>query len=181
MICIPPMGGWVTRVAVAGWLVAAALTGCSSGGDPALPTATLGTAPPVTPTTDPYAVPAVIDAAYVNRILEGLDAAMGDVVRTIVRERTIPYDTAVRLQAMYIDNDAWQLVIDSLQGDVQSGLNGYPSNPGNKRTTVTKLLSATGSCVFALRGLFSVRIINATNQGHALGRPAASGSWSTLN
>lgn len=147
------MGRRLVRAAVVASMLAAALAGCSPDGDSAFPTATVGTEPPRTTTTNPYAVPTIIDAAYVNRVLEGLDAVKGDIVRTIVREKTIPYEIAVRLQSLYIDKDAWQLVIDGFQKDLQAGLTGYPETrpetPGNKRTTVTKILSATESCVFA--------------------------------
>ena len=42
--------------------------------DPPRTNPTLATVPAPTTTTNPYAVPAVIDAAYVNRVLAGLDA-----------------------------------------------------------------------------------------------------------
>ena len=58
------------------------LGACGGGDDDALgPTATL---PQATTTTDPYAVPAVIDEAYVNRVLAGLDQAVGEVTRLVV-------------------------------------------------------------------------------------------------
>ncbi len=150
MICIPSVSGRLRRVAAAVSLVLlGALVGCSSGGDAAAPTATLGTAPPAPTTTDPYAVPPVIDEAYVNRVLEGLDAAVGEVVRMVVRERRIPYEAAERLQAIYIDRDAWQLTIDLLQQDSFDNFSSYKDNPGDLDTTVTKLLVATKECVFA--------------------------------
>ena len=143
------MGGRLTRAVVAGLLLAAPLAACSPDDEPAAPTATLGTAPPVTPTTDPYAVPAVIDAAYVNRVLEGLDAAVGDVVRMVVREKRIPREAAERLQAIYIDKDAWQLEIDLLQRDSFQNFSSYKPDPGNQKTVVTRLITASPLCVFA--------------------------------
>lgn len=100
MICI---GGWVGgsgRAVAAGCCLVAALVGCSPA-EPTSPSATLGTAPPVTPTTDPYAVPPVIDAAYVNRVLEFFDASMGDVLRMVMRDRTIPQEAYDRMKALY--------------------------------------------------------------------------------
>ena len=60
-------------VAVA--VVVAGLAGCGVGGSSGAdgPTATRPTVPP-----DPYAVPAVIDEAYVNRVLAALDQANGE-------------------------------------------------------------------------------------------------------
>lgn len=150
MICIRPVSGRLLRTAAGvSLLLAGALTACSSGDEPAAPTATVGTAPPVTPTTDPYAVPPVIDEAYVNRVLEGLDAAVGGVVRMVVREGGIPREAAERLQAIHIDNDSWQLEIDLLQRDSFENFSSYKPNPGNLRTRVAKLITATKECVFA--------------------------------
>lgn len=142
------MGGRLTRAGVAGLILAAALAGCSSGGDSAFPTATLGTAPPVTPTTDPYAVPAVIDAAYVNRVLAGLDAAVGEVVRIVVRDRTIPQEVLDRLDALYV-GEFVQIRRDLLAVDVQTGLSNYHVVPGNQKTVVSELISTNRTCVFA--------------------------------
>ena len=82
------------RTAIPAVLAALALlasAACSGGGadkgsaganptlatDPPRTNPTLATVPAPTTTTNPYAVPAVIDAAYVNRVLAGLDAADG--------------------------------------------------------------------------------------------------------
>ncbi len=90
------------RTAIPAALAALALlasAACSGGGadkgsaganptlatDPPRTNPTLATVPPATTTTNPYAVPAVIDVAYVNRVLAGLDAVMGDAGRSLVR------------------------------------------------------------------------------------------------
>lgn len=128
-----------------------ALAACSSA-EPAaqeLPSATVPTAPATTTTTDPYAVPAVIDAAYVNRVLAGLDAVVGDVVRMVVRTRTIPREAYDRLRAIYATDARLQLKIDSLQQDLRAGLAGYRlPEPGNKLSTVTEVLSQRQGCIF---------------------------------
>ncbi len=129
-------------------LLAGALGACSSGDEPAAPTATLGTAPPVTPTTDPYAVPAVIDEAYVNRVLQGLDAAVGDVVRMVVRERAIPPEVLDRLDTLYL-GEVLQNNRDVLAADLQTGFTNVKPNPGNQRTTVSQLITAEPDCIFA--------------------------------
>ncbi len=142
------MGGRLRRTAVAACFLAGTLAGCASDDEPAAPTATLGTAAPTT-AADPYAIPAVIDEAYVNRVLAGLDAAVGDVVRMVVRERGIPYEAEERLQAIYIDGKAWQLTIDLLQEDSLDNFASYKPNPGNLNTTISRLITATKQCVFA--------------------------------
>ena len=135
-------------------MVAAALillAACSKGGagEPQVPSATVGTAAPTTTTTDPYAVPPVIDAAYVNRVLAGLDAQMGDVTRLVVSTRTIPREAYDRMRAVYATDSALQLSIDGFQSDLRNNLPGYQANPGNIKTLVTQLIHVTNSCVYA--------------------------------
>jgi len=126
------------------------LAGCSSA-KPAedVPSATVATAPATTTTTDPYAVPAVIDEAYVNRVLAGLDAVSGDVVRLMVRTKTIPREAVNRLRAIYEANDVFDRVLDSLSRDVAFRLPGFRSEPGNKKSRVIEVLGASTSCIFA--------------------------------
>jgi len=134
-------------------LLLTALAACSSssGADRDTATAqTVATEPPTTTTTNPYAVPAVIDAAYVNRVLAGLDALMGDVARLIIDSRTIPREAYDRMKALYAsDSTFMQLAIDGYQQDIRRNFAGYKPTPGNVLTTVTQLVSTSRSCVFA--------------------------------
>ena len=126
------------------------LAGCSSA-EPAedVPSATVPTAPATTTTTDPYAVPAVIDEAYVNRVLAGLDAAVGEVVRMVVRTRTIPREAVDRLRAVYATDARLQLKIDSFQQDLRANLPGYRlPEPGNKRSVVHEMISVEPQCIY---------------------------------
>lgn len=141
------MGRLAARVVVwivAAGMVAAALAGCD-GDDGAAdgPTATVPTTPP-----DPYAVPAVIDEAYVNRVLAALDQADGDVTRLVARTGTVPPEAVDRLKALYV-GDYLQLQIDILQQDILNGMKGYRSDLGNQRTSVVRLLTASPTCIFA--------------------------------
>lgn len=138
---------------------------CSkSRADRAGPTATVATEPAPTTTTNPYAVPTVIDVAYVNRVLAGLDAAIGDVTRLVVRTKTIPREAYDRLKALYGTNDILQLTVDSIQSDVRRGFAGYKAEPGNRVSTVLQLVSADMKCVFAVihRDYLAVSINPAT-------------------
>jgi hypothetical protein len=94
-------------------------------------------------------VPAVIDAAYVNRVLAALDAVVGDAVRIVVRTRALPKEAVDRLTAVYADPDALQLEIDLLQEELRTGLRSLTPQPGNKRTVVTDLVNGTETCIFA--------------------------------
>jgi len=144
------------RTAIAAVAVALALvasTACSKGGADrgsagAGPTNTVATEPPQTTTTNPYAVPAVIDAAYVNRVLAALDATVGDVTRLVMQTKTIPREAYDRLRAFYGTDSELQGAIDNIQGAMLRNFSGYKPQPGNKLTTVTQLVTATNKCVF---------------------------------
>jgi hypothetical protein len=132
-------------------LLLTALAACSSssGADRDTATAqTVATEPPTTTTTNPYAVPAVIDAAYVNRVLAGLDALMGDTTRLIIRTKTITQEAYDRLKSLYANNQLLQLVLDALQDELRSGFADYIPNPGNKSTTVTQIVTGNSRCIF---------------------------------
>lgn len=113
------------------------------------PTATVATEPAPTTTTNPYAIPAVIDAAYVNRVLAGLDAQIGEVRRLVKRTGTIPPDAYDRLRAVYGTDRALQLATDLLQVDIQANFKGYNDVPGNQLTTTSQLISSKSNCIFA--------------------------------
>ena len=91
----------------------------------------------------------MIDVAYVNRVLAGLDAVMGDVTRLVLRTRTIPPEAYERLRAIYADPDFLQITIDGFQLDIREGFRAYRPDPGNNRTVVTKLITARPECIFA--------------------------------
>ncbi len=128
-------------------LVAGLVLAACGGKDETLgPTATV---PQPTTTVDPYAVPDVIDEAYVNRVLAGLDQVVGNVTRLVVGTRSVPPEVIDRLKALYVDGDALQLVVDIYQHDLLADLEGIRANPGNRRTAITQLISADPDCVFA--------------------------------
>jgi hypothetical protein len=104
--------------------------------------------PLATTTTDPYAPPPVIDAAYVNRVLAGLDQVVGDVVRMVVRDRSVTPEAEGHLRAVY--GDRWlKITADGLGKDAKESLAEIRPDPGNKVTTVSRLLSASADCIFA--------------------------------
>jgi hypothetical protein len=124
------------------------LSGCGGGGDDEALPPPPSIAEPTTVPADPYAVPAVIDAAYVNRVLEGLDAAVGDVVRIVYRTRDLPPEVFDRLKAIYLERETMNVLLIGLQDDMRLGFTGYRENPGNKKSTVDELLNASPSCIF---------------------------------
>ena len=145
MICTGAVGSTRARAVVV-LVLAAALTCCGrTDPQPDGPTATVGTAPT---TTNPYAVPNVIDAAYVNRVLVGLDQAVGDVVRLVASTRAFTPEAVERLRALYV-GEFLTIMAHVLQEDLVNGMPGYKPVPGNKRSTVTNLITAGSSCIFA--------------------------------
>ncbi len=83
--------------------------------------AACGGAPPTVPTVGPtsttgptntfdqFAVPAVIDEAYLNRVLAEIDRVYGEVVRSTIAERSVTPKAAAALQSLY-EGEALQLV-----------------------------------------------------------------------
>ncbi len=126
------------------------LAACSPGDEPnAQPRgATVPTAAPTTTTTNPYAVPPVIDAAYVNRVLAGLDAVFGDVLRTVIASRTIDSAAFERLKGLYADTAQFNIALAIIQDEGRRDFASYLPNPGENRTTVAELITVASSCVF---------------------------------
>ena len=139
---------WTILILLLGLLAACSSKGSSGDG------ATAGTVATVPPTTNPYAVPEVIDIAYVNRVLAGLDQAMGEIARLVVAARAIPPEALDRLKAVWVDqpsnpNSHVQLSINGIEAGIIQGFSDTKVPPGNTVTTVTELLTATPSCIFA--------------------------------
>ena len=130
---------------VAGSLTALALLpACASTHPSATPQATV---PVTSATADPYAVPAKITRAYVQRVLDALDRVEGDAARLIVARKSLVPEAAWRLRS--IDSDSWfQESTATWADDLANHLANYKVNPGDRVDHVTELLSASSSCVF---------------------------------
>jgi hypothetical protein len=136
--------GVVVTVAVA--------TGCSNGAQPQsapVQGATVPTAAPTTTTTNLYAVPDQIDAAYVNRVLAGLDAIEGDIFRKVRSDRTITVELANSVKDFYVNLDSAALLLNLFQFQMATNFEGYLPEPGDPRTTVADLITARPTCVYA--------------------------------
>lgn len=135
-------------------LVAVALFGVACGGEESSPPRsdpTIPTLPPEEATTVPadrFAVPAVIDEAYVNRVLAGLEAALGDTLRLVVRQGAITQEVGDRLNSIYSSPVFLQLALDAYQGAVGSGFAGIAMPPGDRVTRVSSLITVRSDCIF---------------------------------
>lgn len=143
MICIRTVIAR-TLVLVAALALAAGCNGKADGGPQTTlpPPPTASTTPP-----DPYAVPAVIDEAYVNRVLAALDQVEGDVVRSLVANRVPQIDDTKRLRAIYNDPQ-FQLELDDLVTFAKTDLSQYKVPPGNRKTTVTRVVTTKPDCIY---------------------------------
>ncbi|MGH9152373.1 MAG: hypothetical protein ACRD03_08265 [Acidimicrobiales bacterium] len=132
-------------------VVALAVAGCTqSAGAP--PGATVPTAPPTSPTTAPVdvsVIPEVIDEAYLTAVLAALDEVHGESMRLIVAAKTVTPEAADYLNAIYGDEE-FSLQVDlwyaSFARDPE--LNGMRPSPGDRRTTIERIIAASPTCVF---------------------------------
>ena len=141
-----------------------ALVGCSGGDDgtdlgPAAsaPTAspaasTIATDPAPTTATvgaDPFAIPDVIDAAYVNRVLAALYAVDGDLLRLIVAERMIGAEVITKIGDIFGEpqlSRELRLLPDLLEGDPGR----FRNPPGDRRVLVASMITVRRDCILAL-------------------------------
>ena len=87
------------------------------------------------------------ETAAVDRVLAGLDGVMGDLQRILVRERRITPEVTDRLQAIYVGPELLNQ-IDAVRADVANGLVGLKNPPGNRVTTVSRLITVSPICIF---------------------------------
>ena len=87
------------------------------------------------------------ETATIDRILAGLDGVMGDLQRILVRERRITPEVTERLRAIYVGPELLNQ-IDAFRADVANGLVGMRDPPGNRVTTVSRLITVSPICIF---------------------------------
>jgi hypothetical protein len=115
--------------------------------DPTVPTAVSTSSTAAAP--DVSVIPEKIDEPYLNAVLAALDKVDGDAVRIIHQTKRFPPEAADRLNAIYSDQrfqiqaDAW---FEAIADDPQ--LSAIKPNPGNRKTTVERVISSSPSCVF---------------------------------
>jgi len=142
--------------------VALMVAGACSGGDdepPVGPTVPPGGTSSTTSTTTPapsttlspadYAVPEVIDQAYVQRVVSAFDKVLGDAIRVLKRDGGLSEDFLKHLLAIYTapefegQQTSWQ---DALRlGDLQK----RPPVPQDPITAVVRVARADSKCITA--------------------------------
>src|SRR5581483_8350103 len=139
------LGTWRCVAFAAAAAACVGLTGCASGAG-----ATTGATVPDTtiPPANDFSVPAHITVAYVQRVLNALDAVKGDAARLIIANKSLVPDAVYRLEA--IDADRWFTEETSTwSDDLSNNLVGYRPDPGNEVDTVQRVISASPRCVWA--------------------------------
>ena len=104
-----------------------------------------GSSPPAA--APPPAVDGDLESATVNSVLSELDRVMGDAQRLLMRERRITPQVTDRLQAIYVGPELFNQ-IDAFRADVANGLIGIKDPPGNRVTTVSRLITVSPICIF---------------------------------
>lgn len=87
------------------------------------------------------------ETATIDRILAGIDGVMGDLQRIVVRERRITPEVTDRLRAIYVGPELLNQ-IDAYRADLANGLVGVKNPPGNRVTTVSRLITVSPICIF---------------------------------
>ena len=132
-------------------VIASLLGACSGGDDDAGPAATVPVEQSTTSTTaavDVSAIPAVIDEAYVNRVLAALDAVDGEATRIIVHNRRLVPEATARLRAIY-DEAEFRKQVEAWLMELQKGLQGLRPDPGPRKTTVMRVLEKADDCILS--------------------------------
>jgi len=131
---------------------AALVAACSPSIVRASGTATVPTGAPIpttTTTADPWAVPAVIDATYLNRVLAELDHVDGDALRetramNAVTPRFVELERSIRA-----DDAEVALVTKDVRSVMGQNWFNIRQVPGDRHTKVLTILPARAPCVFA--------------------------------
>lgn len=140
---------WGERLTGLVMIAVLSTAGCRGGGRSTHDEAAGGSvpiAPTMTTIIDPYGAPATVDVPYVNRVLAALDTATGDFVRLYTRERRITPEIDQRIAAQYGSGEGHDLEVRALESTRDAKL---PSELGNQVTIVTRLITATRSCIYA--------------------------------
>jgi len=94
-----------------------------------------------------YAIPDVIDAAYVNRVLAALEHVAGDVVRRIHATGQFTPDDLIPLRAIY--NDPEFEIQTQLFATLVGEASTQHSPPGDNLVSVRRLIAANPRCIYA--------------------------------
>ncbi len=131
-------------------VLAALIAGCD-GGSGKGPESTLPPPPPSTTTTtiDVAKVPATIDVAYVQAVMNSLDKVTGDAVRVFVAQRGPNKEWYETFRAVFEEDVFQRLQKEFSDFVVLDQLKSLKTQPGNPVTTVTRIVDSSPTCIVA--------------------------------
>lgn len=150
-----------SRRALVGVVVCAALTvGCQPDEPVTEPAAVAPSVPPSTdptpspeptpaapsPTPDPFAVPTTIDTAYAERVLNALYEIDAETTRLALEAGTVTPEVRERIEAGNAPEEA-EIQSTLLEAGLATGLPEVRRTPGPVTITISRVLSATPTCV----------------------------------
>jgi hypothetical protein len=141
--------GRSARTAILVGLLALAGLGACGGNDTETPAG--ATVPKATSSTTPadlYAVPATIDAAYLNKVFAALEHVDGDATRAVVASKNFVPDAANRLRAIYAEDEFQEQVNLWLDVIIEKRLNRLKPSPGDRSSVTAKVHTAAPECIF---------------------------------
>jgi hypothetical protein len=153
---VPMKCHWSQGAAAVGLAVAALTAACDSSTHPG-GTATV----PATPTTaDAWAVPAVIDTPYLQRVMDRLDQSTGDAIREMVSAKAVTPAAKAILQAVYVGT-GYSMTISDYTAIATNGFQKYRTSPGNPSTRVDMIIAVHVGCIyFTAERTFAPALIN---------------------
>lgn len=144
------MRGVIALVVGISLMSGACSDGDDIGADPTAPTAAPTSATStVTTVPDVSTIPATIDEPYLNAVLAALDEVDGQATRLIYATKKFTPEAADILNAVYSDEEVDRQAdarIAGLVADPQ--LTAIRPDPGNRKTTVERLIAASTECVW---------------------------------
>ena len=122
------------------------LAACSGGGEDDGPAATVPATTASTAAADPYAIPATIDVAYVQRVFDALDQIRGEVVKEFLTKRQLTPEMGARLGTVYNSAELERQLharVEQLKRDFSV----FKQPPGIRRTVVKRIMTARVDCI----------------------------------
>jgi hypothetical protein len=117
------------------------------GADPPSPARQAAPASPARP-ADPYAIPAVITPAYVDKVFVALNHVDGDASRILLARNSVTSGVTTILRSIYNDPLFSEQVKIASQS-LQSPIPGLRHPLGDIQTSVVQLISGSPKCIFA--------------------------------
>jgi hypothetical protein len=95
---------------------------------------------------DPYAIPATIDAAYINRVMKALEDVRGQVRRDVYKSQSFSQVDYNKLDDIY-DGEELSAQRKSYSDASEVSHPEAKSNPGDEIYTVSKIRAARSDCI----------------------------------